>query len=276
MSSSDLIDPKLVTGRVHMNLTGPGPAETTIQELEGKKRLVWDDSVSEEYMVRIREKAQDAARQLLDQALRHAEDIRETARREGYAQGMAQAEQDSRETLDRLSENIGQALLSIQHHGRQIVKQQHLDISALIRVAVEKTLHVEFEPRRGEVVAGLLEEALERIDSRRGLVIRVTAQDFPMVEKLMNLAKANRPDLTQWRLKADLPEPGGVVVESDDGVADNSLPVRWQTVEEVFDRLAEVLALEDKSLTSPDQPPVRPEVQPQDEPEIQPGADHVL
>jgi flagellar assembly protein FliH len=245
MSSSDLLDPSLVTGRVHMNLTGPGPAETTIQELEGKKRLVWDDAVSEEYMERIRDKAREAARQILAEAMREAEDIREKARREGYAEGMAQADQDNRETLQRMSENLGQALAAIQHHGRAIVREQRLDLAALIRVAVEKTLGVEYEPRRGEVVQGLLEEALERVDARRGLVIRVTPRDFPMVEKLMNLARENRPDLSQWRLKADLPEPGGVVVESEDGLADNGLPARWQAVESVFDRLAEVLAAGD-------------------------------
>lgn len=258
MSSSELIDPKLVTGRVHMNLTGPGPSETTIQELEGKKRLVWDDAVSDEYMERIRDKARDAARQILADAMREAEDIRETARREGYAQGLAQADQDNRDTLKRMSDHLGQALAAIQHHGKAIVREQRLDLAALIRVAVEKTLAVEYEPRRGEVVQNLLEEALERIDSRRGLIIRVTPRDFPMVEKLMNLAKENRPDLSQWRLRADLPEPGGVVVESEDGLADNGLPTRWQAVESVFDRLAEVLAVDadpvDGSLTPPGQP----------------------
>ena len=258
MSSSDLIDPKLVTGKVLMNLTGPGPSETTIQDLEGKKRLVWDDAVSEEYMERIREKARDAARQILSDAMREAGDIRETARREGYAEGMAQADQDNRETLSNMSEHLGQALAAIQHHGKAILREQRLDIATLVRVAVEKTLHVEFEPRRGEVVAELLEEALERIDSRRGLLIRVTPRDFPMVEKLMNLARENRPDLAQWRLKADLPEPGGVVVESDDGMADNGLPTRWQAVESVFDRLAEALAVGDGSLTPGDGPDGEP------------------
>lgn len=247
MSSSDLLDPKLVTGRVHMNLTGPGPAETTIQELEGKKRLVWDESVSEEYMTRIRDKAQAAVRDLLAQAVREAEEIREKARQEGYIEGMEQAVAANEENLRNLSEHLGQALASIQHHGRDLLRQQRLDIAALIRLAVQKTLMLEYSERRGEAVTALLEEALERIDSRRGLLVRVHPQDFAMVEGLLKLARENRPDLAQWRMKADLPEPGGVVVESDDGVVDNGLPSRWQAVEAVFDRLAEASARDDGS-----------------------------
>ncbi len=52
-----------LTGKVVMGMSTPGPDEMSIQELEGKRQLLWDDSTNEEYLARVKEKAKEKAKE---------------------------------------------------------------------------------------------------------------------------------------------------------------------------------------------------------------------
>ena len=235
--SEDPFAGKRVTGRVVLGMDTPGPKEMSIQQMEGKRRLVWDEAVDEEYMARVREKARDLARNILNRAQVEAEEIKRKARQEGYDEGFRRGKGASDAQLRELAHRTGVILESIQEQGKSVLQEQILDITTLIRVAVEKAVALEMEERRRESLTNLLTEALERIDSARGLTVRVSNADAELMETLLEEAARERPDLSSWRLKTDLPDEGGVILETEEGMADNSLPVRWQGVEEVLDLL---------------------------------------
>ena len=53
-----------MTGKVLMGVGTPGPDEMTIQEIEGKRKLLWDDSINDEYLERVKNKAREAAKEI--------------------------------------------------------------------------------------------------------------------------------------------------------------------------------------------------------------------
>ncbi len=64
----------------------------SIQELEGKRHLIWDDSTNEEYLARVQQLAKEKAKEIIMLAELEAEGLRATARHEGYQEGLVQAQ----------------------------------------------------------------------------------------------------------------------------------------------------------------------------------------
>jgi flagellar assembly protein FliH len=227
-----------VTGRVLLGVGSPGGSETTIQELEGKKRPIWNDATSEEYLTRVRDKAQEAAREVIARAMAEAEVLRREAADKGRIEGETKAKDRQAEVERAQAEQLAKALSGIKNQAKAVWRAQRRDIVALIRLAVEKTLAVEIEERRAEILENLLDQSLDLLDTRRRLTIKTRPEDAALIEKLLKEAKDRHPDLSGWRLKPS-PElaPGGLVVECDEGMVDNAIASRFAEVEAIFAHL---------------------------------------
>lgn len=228
-----------VTGRVILGIGSPGGGETTIQEIEGKKRPVWNDATSEEYLTRVRDRAQEAAREVIARAMAEAEVLRREAADKGLAEGEAKAKTRQAEVERTQSEQLAKVLSGLQNQAKAVWSAQKKDIVALVRLAVEKTLAIELSERRQEILANLLDESLELLEARRRLTVKVRPEDAGLVEKLLTAAKENHPELSGWRVKAS-PElaAGGLIVECDEGMVDNAVTSRFTEIEAVFAHLA--------------------------------------
>ncbi|WP_285906911.1 FliH/SctL family protein [Pseudodesulfovibrio pelocollis] len=231
-----------LTGKVIIGMSSPGPDEMTIQELEGKRQLIWDDSTNEEYLTKVRQRAQEKAKEIIMLAELEAEALRATARHEGYEEGLAQAQADVEQHTLVMSQEVEKLLARLGAHGTDIFEARRRDVAALIRLAVEKTLRIEMTQSRKASLESLMREALERIESRRQLVIRCAEEDAAGLDAFLKDIQARNPALKQWTVK---PDPaltqGGVVVEADDAKVDNSVATRWKGVEALLDQLAEVV-----------------------------------
>ena len=83
------------------------------------------------------------------------------------------------------------------------------------------------DARRAEILESLMDEALTRLDAHREFTLKVAPQDYDLAQALMEEIKASRPDLGQWRLVTDPAlTAGGVVLETNDMLADNALASR--------------------------------------------------
>lgn len=227
------------TGRVFLGADAPGGAETTtIQALEGKKRLVWDTGMGREYLERVREKAQSMARDILAKAMQEAEALREAARAEGLEQGLSQGQARIDAEIQAMAAVMQAVCAQIADQGRVVWQARRQDFVALIRLAVEKTLKVELSERRQEILESLLNESLERLETQRQITVRVTPEDAKLVDRLLKAIQADNPSLHQWRI---VPDPslaqGGVILETPDGKVDNSLPGRLAGVEDILDQM---------------------------------------
>ncbi len=247
-SNAELQEPqaKHYTGRVIMGCDTPGPDYITIQEMEGKHhRPVWDAATEAEYIIRCRDKAQNMARDIITQAMaqgaRDAEAIREEGRKEVEA-AVEAARQEAQAQLDAEFQAQVQAMASlveaIQGLGLEVWQSRRRDFASLAKSFTEKALRVEMDSRRADILSSLMDEALSRLDAHREFTLKVAPQDYELAKALMEEIQASRPDLGQWRLTADpaLTE-GGVVLETSDLLADNSLKSRLALLTPYLDQL---------------------------------------
>jgi flagellar assembly protein FliH len=243
-----------ITGRVIVGMDSPGPDEMSVQDIEGKKKLVWDDSVDSEYMDRVRSKAQAMAKDILAKAMREAEEMKQNARHEGYEEGIAQAQAELDQHVAGISQSMEGVLASVSAQGAEVWNARRQDIVTLIRMTVDKVLHVELNDRREEVLENLLDQAIERIETQRTLTLRVSPQDRELMDALLPQVQERNPAVKQWKLKTDPAiEMGGAIIETNEGKVENTVDARWKTVEPILDEMT-VLPLDEKDRQSGSDP----------------------
>ena len=227
---------KPLTGRVIIGLGAQGPGETTVAEIERRRAGAsagpgWSPKTEEEYLRRVRERATVMAKDILEKALTEAEAAREQAVKEGFDQGMSQAQEQVQTMLTEQADTLAGMLGTLQNAGPALWEKHRQDMVDVVRLAVEKVVRLEMGERRAQVMGGLLDQALEAIDNLRQLSVRVHPGDAEGMELLLEQAKARHPGLERWRVKADQNlAPGALVVESDQGMVDNSMEVRHKAI----------------------------------------------
>jgi len=228
------------TGKVVMGMNTPGPDEMTIQELEGKRRLLWDDTTNDEYLERVKEKAREKAKEIMMFAELEAEAIRASAHHEGYQEGLQAAQADIEAHQQQVATEVNNILTQIGAQGSTIYEERRQDIIDLIKLAVEKTLAVELEESRTQSIQNLMAEALDRIESQRQIAIKCSPVDATELETFIKGIQEANPQLKYWTIKSDLSlTDGGILVESADGKVDNTLASRWAGVHPIFEQLAD-------------------------------------
>jgi flagellar assembly protein FliH len=240
MSLSKAEDNKFYTGRVIMGVDSNNKTqEMTIQEMEGKKQPTWNEDTDREYYERVKVKAQNMAKEIISKAMAEAETIKANAQAEGYAAGQQQAAKEAEQQMIGFSQNLGQTLKAIQDQSHNIMMAQSADAISLVFMVIEKTLAVEMESRRQEILGALLDETLQRIDSLTQLIIKISPADNEIIGPLLEQAQTEFPDLAKWRIKTDPAiENGGVIVETADAMIENTVTSRWEGVQQILGQLA--------------------------------------
>jgi flagellar assembly protein FliH len=244
MSSSDSGKPER-WGTIFM---GPSPfAETTLAGVEGANpRLLWDERTEAEYMERVRARAEAMARDVLAkandvlaQARMEAEVIRAAAHDEGYEAGMAQAHRELEEFRAAMGESVSAVLSAIQGQCSSIFAAWRGDLVGLLRAAVERSVGLTVDAERAAVLDTLFVKSVQALENRRTLTVRVNPEDEPAVSDIIASTKERFPGLEAWNVRGDAAiGPGGMVVESRDGMVDNTIETRRRIIEEVLAGLA--------------------------------------
>jgi len=242
-----------LTGKVLVGMGTPGPDEMSIQELEGKRQLIWDSATDDEYLERVKEKAKKKAKEILLLAELEAEALCSTARLKGYEEGLAQAQEELNQHTQAMSAEVENILTQLGQQGSTIFEARRQDIISLIRLAVEKTLKVELDEKRTASLEALMLEALERIESQRQLSIRCAVEDAPDLEEFLKTIQDRNPALKYWTVKGDQSlQAGGITVEASEGKIDNSIATRWSGVEPIMEQLAAQITSNDTNTTVED------------------------
>lgn len=235
------------TGKVVMGLHTPGPDEMTIQELEGKRRLLWDDSTNDEYLERVKEKAKEKAKEIMMFAELEAEAMRAAARHDGYQEGLEAAQSDLAAHQQQMSAEVENIITQIGSQGTTVFDERRQDIISLIKLAVEKTLAIELDESRTASLEALMVEALDRVESQRQIAIKCAPADAGELEIFIQSIQERNPRLKYWTVKGDPSiTDGGILLESADGKVDNTIASRWEGVEPIFDKLADQITRQDE------------------------------
>jgi len=211
----------------------------TVEDLQGRSSLDrWSKEVEQEVMQRVQAKAAAKAKEILAQAQQEARDIRQNAQVEGFNQGLADAQAELQQAHQEMAASLGEALANVQQ-GRDAIWQTHrLDLIAMVQLAVERILNIELDEQRKEVLSGFLDQAVEALDTHAGLSITVHPDDEPTIQDILAFASQQHPQLQAWRVKTrpDM-QPGGLLVESDHGMVDNTLEGRRAIIQPIIEQL---------------------------------------
>ncbi len=228
-----------LTGKVVMGMHTPGPDEMSIQEIEGKRQLLWDDSINDEYLERVKTKAKEKAKEIMMFAELEAEALRAAATHDGYEEGIAKAQLELDQTTEAMTQQVQGIMEQIGAQGATIFDDRRQDIMSLIQLAVEKTLNIEMSESRMASMENLMTEALDRLESQRQIAIKCHPDDVAHMEGFVATVQERNPALKYWTVKADPSiQMGGLLLESADGRVDNTIASRWQGVEPILDQLA--------------------------------------
>lgn len=236
-SSSALELGNLVPGntRVLIGAGASGPSEMTVHEMEGNRSQVLDQSAELKFWARVRARAQAKAKDILNHAMADAEAMREQARQEGLAQGLAEAQAACQAHMNGLGQTLAGMLAGLEGERGNLWAAHRQDFAALLKLCVEKTLHTELSARRQEVLANLMDQSIELLDTRAGFTVLVNPDDEAPVRALLEEARNVHPNLGQWRLKIDPAiAMGGLRLESEAGMVDNTLDTRFAQVAELL------------------------------------------
>lgn len=225
--------------KVVIGIGGEGPCERPLASFkQAKKASLFDSGEAEEYLDRVRGKAQEKVCAMLEEAACEAERLKAEAVEQGLAEGRAAADAQYAAFLEDQVARLTGILNGIEQQSSALWLEHRDDIAALVRITVEKVLEITLDERRSDVLAALLDQALEKLDSQRSITVWVNAEDAEVMEELLGAAKSNSTELGRWKILPDAQvSPGGVVVESEQGLADNSIESRKDAVESIFDRL---------------------------------------
>lgn len=233
MSSSDDEKPR-TWGTVYM-----GGTSFSLGSVEGEKKPNWTEADEAAYLDRVKQKAVEMASSIVDEARREAARIREQAREEGHNEGMEQARQEIEEFQNAVSGSVSAVLAAIQGQCSSIFANWREELVSLLRLAAEKAVGMSLADDKARLLEEVYTRSVAALENRRNLVIRVNPDDEPAIADIVAMTQARFPDLKAWSVKGDPAiTPGGLIVESDDSLADNRVEKRAALVNEVLKSLS--------------------------------------
>lgn len=211
---------------------GPNPLhETSLARVQNMRAsTAWNEETEKEYMERVRTRARDMARSILEKATAEAQSLRETAQREGYEAGMAQASAEVAEFKDNLGSAVDAVLGALEAQKDTLAAAWREELATLLRLCVEKIVAHEVGEDRRALMQALLDDALAHLGESARYVVRVAPDDEGLVGDI--LSSAHGPAAAAFSVRADAAlEPGSLILECEAGIADNSLEGRRALVD---------------------------------------------
>lgn len=249
--------------------------ESTIDKVADlQQRELWNRRTEAEYMARVRARATLRVEAMLDKARSRAKGIRDAAElwavqlrdkcrelqaqadkeleaaaeirreaerrrddayEEGYRRGVEQAMLEMEDRRARLDMMTAAVLRALQGQCSALTEAWRADLCALLRDAVEKSAGRVLTEDRAAVLDSLLTRALQALEERQRLSVRVHPDDQSAVEEVLGSARQRFADLQVWEVTADAQlAPGSLVVESSSGKVDANAAARREAVEQIL------------------------------------------
>lgn len=219
---------------------GPGPmSERTLTQLEDNRNSPrWDENTEAEYLARVRARAEEMARSILDKANADAVRMREEAIQQGYEEGINRAQRELEEFRATMGDSVSAVLGAIQGQCSSVFSEWRQDLVTLLRASVQRAVGMQLADERAAVLESMFTQAAQALDARRSLTIRCNPEDAPAVEDIVNTAKERMHELERWSVKGDATvQPGGLFIENNDGMASSTVEGRLAVVDEILAQL---------------------------------------
>jgi flagellar assembly protein FliH len=217
-------------GRIFM-----GNRITELNDVEDVRSRAWDAQDENAYLERVRVKAAEKAKEILEQAGAEAGVIRAKAQEEGYAEGIKQAELELEDVRASLGDAVSAVLAAIQEEAPKVTAAWRDDLAALVRLSVEKAFAITLSAEHGKILEALYAQAVHALEDSRSITVRVNPEDEAGIQDIIGMGSSRNPGLETWRVKVDPSiTPGGMIVESGSSLADNTVESRMAAVNAVL------------------------------------------
>lgn len=216
-----------------------GTKDSELHDVEAAKSRAWTAEDEERYLMRVRARAEEMAKDILSRAEAQAINLRQEAHDQGYAEGIQKAEAELEGLRSSMAETVNAVLGAIEGQCSSIFGAWREDLTALLRLALEKTMGIAVTEERAAMLEALYVEAVKTLEKHRSINVRVNPEDEPVVADIINTSKERFPDLVTWKVLADKSiTPGGIIVESESSLADNTIESRKAAINTVLENLS--------------------------------------
>lgn len=152
---------------------------------------------------------------------RAAEEIKIAAHDEGFQRGMDRAGEELKEFRNELGQSLAALLGAVERQCSRVVETWREELVALTQVAVQAGTGFVLKKEHDEILRNLVFQALDLLENRSVITVRVNPEDEAQVSDLFRAARERAPELKQWIVTGDASiERGGLIAESDSGSVD--------------------------------------------------------
>ncbi|CAM2060151.1 flagellar assembly protein FliH [Desulfovibrionales bacterium] len=227
------------TSRIVRAMGSGGANQTSLGGLGGRgQRVAWSVAMEVEYMDRVKARAAAKAKEILDEGRAEVDVLRKNARQEGFTQGLEEAQEQMKAARQAIVDSMAQALTSVQAGMAAIWQEHRQALTDLVRLAVERVLGRELAIDRYKILEYYLAQAVDLLDRRTGLCVRVHPDDEATMQELLERARECYQGLDRWHIRTDVAmQPGGLAIESDYRIVDNTIKGRLAPIREILDQL---------------------------------------
>ncbi|MFO7818245.1 MAG: FliH/SctL family protein [Thermodesulfobacteriota bacterium] len=207
-----------------------------VQNSESKN--FWDEGTQKEFMERVKKRAQGAAREIIANAMREAEEIKSAAYTDGLQQGRKDARSEEEQRAKNFSKKVSKAMDSIATGREKIWSEYREDLVLLAKTAVDKILGWQMDEDREKVLSTLFEKSIELLDSGQEITVRVRPADKEIMQNVVDESVKDNPKFGHVQVVEDKTlEQGGVILESKSGIVDNSIQTRLKSIRQILDQV---------------------------------------
>lgn len=152
---------------------------------------------------------------------KQAEEIRKEAHDQGYKEGIEEAGRELQDFRLELGQALGTLLRALEWQQTEILKNWRDDLVTLVQCAAQAGAGFVLSREHEAIMRGLVFQALDLLESRRAISLRVNPTDEAQVADLFRAARERYPELGQWIVTGDEKiEKGGLIAESGSGSVD--------------------------------------------------------
>lgn len=220
-------DPQESAGGPAGQQDGGGQGYALISETK-RKILENARNQAEQSAARILEDAYSQRDKIVNTASEQALQIKEEARKEGYLDGTAEAQQDIAAQLSEIRDSVSRLSEALETRDRELKAQ----LSGLSLKIAEKILCRQLKEDES-VLADLVEKAVLSERDKRSVVVHLSDRSMELVEALERRLEPFRERSDGFlRIKTGQQPPGYVQIETEEGIVDASVMVQLDNLKQ--------------------------------------------
>lgn len=171
---------------------------------------------------------------IISEAYTESNQILENARAEGYKQGIAEGKEVGLNLVDSLIEEAKQIKQITLADKKTVAKALEKQIIGLVISCVKKIISHELEMDH-KLLLNLVESGIEKCTYTDSLIVRVSLNDYEMVDSSKNKIYMMTEGIDNIEVKKDPAlEDGSIIIETISGTVDASLQTQITQIEQMF------------------------------------------